>query len=43
VVVTWSNGQQYAGRILQMAPQQILVEFQGGSQQWVPEHAVRKA
>jgi hypothetical protein len=43
VVVTWPNGQQYGGRILQMAPQQILVEFQGGSQQWVPEHAVRKA
>lgn len=43
VMVTWPNGQQYAGRILQMAPQQILVEFQGGSQQWVPASAVRKA
>jgi hypothetical protein len=43
VVVTWPNGQQYAGRVLQVAPQQMLVEFQGGSQQWVPEHAVRKA
>lgn len=43
VVVTWPNGQQYPGRVLQVVPQQMLVEFQGGSQQWVPEHAVRKA
>lgn len=43
VVVTWPNGQQYPGRVLQVVPQQMLVEFQGGSQQWVPEHAVRRA
>lgn len=42
VIVTWPNGQQYAGRVMQVAPQQMLVEFQGGSQQWCPEHAVRK-
>jgi hypothetical protein len=43
VVVTWPNGQQYPGRVLQVAPQQMLVEFAGGSQQWVPASGVRKA
>lgn len=43
VLVTWSNGQSYPGRVMQTAPQQTLVEFQGGRQEWVPNNAVRKA
>lgn len=43
VLVTWSNGQSYPGRVMQTAPQQTLVEFQGGRQEWVPNSAVRKA
>lgn len=42
VMVTWPNGQQYGGRVLQTGPQQTLVQFDGGSQQWVPAHGVRK-
>lgn len=43
VVVTWSNGQDYPGRVLQTGPQQMQIEFQGGRQEWVPVTAVRKA
>jgi hypothetical protein len=42
VVVTWSNGQDYPGRVLQTGPQQMQIEFQGGRQEWVPVTAVRK-
>lgn len=43
VLVTWSNGQQYPGRVMQTGPQQMQVEFQGGRQEWVPISAVKKA
>lgn len=43
VLVTWSNGQQYPGRVMQTGPQQMQIEFQGGRQEWVPVSAVRKA
>lgn len=43
VIVTWSNGQEYRGRVLQTGPQQTQVQFQGGQQEWVPSHAVRRA
>lgn len=43
VTVTWSNGQEYPGRVLQTGPQQMQIEFQGGRQEWVPVTAVRKA
>jgi hypothetical protein len=43
VIVTWSNGQQYPGRVMQTGPQQMQIEFQGGRQEWVPVSAVRKA
>jgi hypothetical protein len=41
--VKWSDGNQYPGRVMQAAPGQFLVQFDNGSQQWVPEHAVVKA
>ncbi|MGZ3475175.1 MAG: hypothetical protein ACXWUG_13375 [Polyangiales bacterium] len=43
VLVTWSNGQSYPGRVMQTGPQQMQIEFQGGRQEWVPVNAVRKA
>jgi hypothetical protein len=43
VFVTWSDGNQYPGRVMQTSPQQTLVQFDNGSQQWVPAHAVRPA
>lgn len=43
VLVAWSDGNSYPGKVLQMAPGQMMVQFPNGSQQWVPEHAVRKA
>jgi hypothetical protein len=43
VMVTWSNGQRYPGRVLQTGPQQMQIEFQGGQQEWVPVTAVAKA
>lgn len=43
VIVTWSNGQQYPGRVMQTGPEHMQVEFQGGRQEWVPVSAVRKA
>lgn len=44
VVVTHpTDGQRYPGRVLSTAPQQTLVQFPNGSQQWVPAHAVARA
>jgi hypothetical protein len=43
VMVTWSNGQQYPGRVMQTGPEHMQIEFQGGRQEWVPVSAVRKA
>ncbi|MFO0757549.1 MAG: hypothetical protein U0359_13720 [Byssovorax sp.] len=43
VLVAWSNGQSYPGKVLQAAPNQFLVQFQNGSQQWIPAQSVRKA
>lgn len=43
VGVRWSDGNHYPGRVMQAAPGQFLVQFDNGSQQWVPENAVVKA
>ncbi len=43
VGVKWSDGNQYPGQVMQAAPGQFLVQFDNGSQQWIPEHAVVKA
>lgn len=43
VIVTWSNGQQYPAKCMTTTPGQVQVMFDGGRQEWVPEHAVRKA
>ncbi len=43
VMVAWSDGKSYPGQVLQAAPNQFLVQFQGGSQQWIPSQHVRKA
>jgi len=43
VAVNWSNGQQYPAQVMQAAPGQYLVRFDNGSQEWVPEHAVKQA
>ena len=43
VMVAWSDGNAYPGRVLQAAPNQYLVQFQNGSQQWIPAPSVRKA
>jgi hypothetical protein len=43
VGVKWSDGNQYAGQVMQAAPGQYLVQFENGAQQWVPENAVVKA
>ncbi len=43
VRVRWSDGNQYPGRVMQAAPGQFLVQFDNGSQQWVPEQFVVKA
>jgi hypothetical protein len=43
VGVKWSDGNQYPASVMQAAPGQYLVQFDNGSQQWVPEHAVVKA
>jgi hypothetical protein len=42
VGVKWSDGNQYPGQVMQAAPGQFLVQFDNGSQQWIPEHAVVK-
>jgi hypothetical protein len=43
VGVKWSDGNQYPGQVMQAAPGQYLVQFDNGSQQWIPENAVVKA
>ncbi len=43
VGVKWSDGNQYPAQVMQAAPGQFLVQFDNGSQQWVPENAVVKA
>lgn len=42
VSVKWSDGNSYPGQVMQAAPNQYLVQFQNGSQQWIPAHAVSK-
>lgn len=43
VKVAWSDGNHYAANVMQAAPGQFLVQFDNGSQQWVPENVVSKA
>jgi hypothetical protein len=43
VVVTGPDGRPYPGRVMQTGPQQMLVQFGNGAQQWVPNTAVRQA
>lgn len=43
VKVTWSDGNQYPGKVMNMSPGQVLVQFDNGSQQWCPESTVTKA
>ena len=43
VMVMWSDGNRYPGQVLQAAPNQYLVQFEGGSQQWIPSNAVVQA
>ncbi|MCA9596276.1 MAG: hypothetical protein KC776_23335 [Myxococcales bacterium] len=43
VGVKWSDGNQYPGQVMQAAPGQYLVQFDNGSQQWIPANAVVKA
>ncbi len=42
VAVKWSDGNQYPASVMQAAPDQYLVQFDNGAQQWVPAHAVVK-
>lgn len=42
VLVQWPDGNRYPGRVMQTGPQQTLVQFENGSQQWVPVNAVTK-
>ncbi len=43
VNVIWSDGNHYPGQVMNVSPGQVMVQFDNGSQQWVPEHAVKKA
>jgi len=43
VKVAWSDGNHYGASVMQAAPNQYLVQFDNGSQQWVPANAVSKA
>jgi hypothetical protein len=43
VKVAWSDGNAYPASVMQAAPNQYLVQFDNGSQQWVPSNAVSKA
>ena len=43
VQVQWSDGNKYPASVMQAAPDQYLVQFPNGSQQWVPANAVTKA
>ena len=42
VGVKWSDGNQYNGSVMQAAPGKYLVQFENGSQQWIPENSVVK-
>ncbi|MBX3184025.1 MAG: hypothetical protein KIT72_00760 [Polyangiaceae bacterium] len=43
VFVMWSDGNRYPAQVMQAAPDQYLVSFEGnGAQQWVPANAVVK-
>jgi len=41
VIVTWPDGAQYAGKLVEEREQQALVEFLDGSRRWVPKGSVR--
>jgi hypothetical protein len=43
VVVHPADRQRYPARVLSTAPQQTLVQFPNGAQQWVPASAVQRA
>jgi hypothetical protein len=43
VNVRWSDGNQYPATVMQASPDQYQVQFDNGSQQWVPAHACAKA
>lgn len=44
VLVMWSDGNRYPAQVMQAAPDQYLVSFEGnGAQQWIPANAVVKA
>jgi hypothetical protein len=42
VFVKWSDGNKYPGSVVQVQNGQVLITFQNGQQQWVPENAVEK-
>ncbi len=42
VGVKWSDGNQYPGQVMQAGAGQFLVQFDNGSQQWIPENALVK-
>jgi hypothetical protein len=42
VMVTWPDGNRYPGSVVQVANGQVLVTFQNGQQNWVPETAVAR-
>lgn len=41
VVVTWSDGRPYPGFVLELRGHHVLVQFEGGRQDWVPIGQVR--
>ena len=43
IVIHPSNQQRYQARVLSTMPDQTLVQFPNGSQQWVPANAVQRA
>ncbi len=42
-LVAWSDGNKYPAQVVQVQNGQVLVAFQNGQQQWVPESAVSRA
>ena len=42
VMVTWPDGNRYPGSVAQVANGQVLVTFQNGQQNWVPEASVSR-
>jgi hypothetical protein len=42
VLVQWSDGNRYPGHVQQVQNGQVLVAFQNGQTQWVPESAVTR-